>query len=151
MDPDRFAALPPLQAVRKIIAAGRELRQKIDSEPLGRVLRELQTMKKSLDDIDFRLACALDLAVTPDMRKRTRRYARWADHPDRNFNQLRSRLAAVFADFYRLSDAVDEGKGSAAAARELPQLRKRLDSTVSAVRQWLDRHPGRNKIDDPYL
>ena len=150
-DPDQFAGLPPLQAVRKIIAAQQELRERIDSEPLGRVLREMQAMKKSLDDIDFRLACALDLAVTPEMRERTRRHARWIDHPDRNFNQLRSRLAAVFADFYRLSDAIDEGKGSAAVAGELPQLKERLDSTVSAVQQWLDSHPDRDKIDDPYL
>ncbi|MBO4633437.1 MAG: hypothetical protein J5858_16090, partial [Lentisphaeria bacterium] len=47
LDPDRFAALPPLQAVRKIIAAGRKLRKRIDSEPLGLVLCELQSMKKS--------------------------------------------------------------------------------------------------------
>jgi len=83
------------------------------------------------------------------MRKKTPRYARWTTHPDPKFNQLRSDLLAILADFYRLSDGIDDGKGSAESLKELPQLKQRMEKTVPTIHQWLDGHPEREKIDNP--
>ena len=147
-DPDRLKSLPPRQALEKLFGDYRDLQRKIAKAPLGQVLREMDAIQREIDETDFLLCCALELTVTPEMRKKTPRYTRWCAHPDPEFNRLREELAALMADYYRLRDGIEEGKGSAAAQKELPELKKRAQQVIPAVQAWVRKHPV--KIHDPY-
>lgn len=83
------------------------------------------------------------------MRKNTKRYARWTPHPDKNFEKIRNDLAADFAGFYKISDAVETG-GGAKAAGGIGKPRKKVEKDAAAARAWLANHPNKNLIDDPY-
>ena len=148
-DPEKFRPLPPRQALEKLLAAYADLQKRIEAAPLGKVLAEMDRIQRGLDETDFLLCCALEAVVTPEMRKNTKRYDRWCAHPDPEFTRLREELVSVMADYYRLRDGIEEGKGSAAAAAALPELKKRADKVVPAIRAWVRKQPG--KIHDPYL
>ena len=135
-------------SLETLLADYAALKQQIGQAPLGAVLREMDAIQKQLDETDFLLACALESTVTPEMRKKTPRYQRWCAHPDPEFNRLREELAALMADYYRLRDGIEEGKGSAAAQKELPELKKRVEQVIPAIQAWVRKHP--EKIHDPY-
>ena len=52
------------------------------------------------------------------------------------------------ADYYRIRDGLEEGRGSAAAAKALPDLRKRAERIIPAVWAWVRKQKG--KIDNPF-
>ena len=147
-DPERLCSLVPRKALETLLADYAALKQKIEQAPLGEVLREMDAVQKQLDETDFLLCCALESTVTPEMRKKTPRYQRWCAHPDADFTRLREDLAGVMADYYRLRDGIEEGKGSAAARKELPALKKRVEQVVPAIQAWVRKHP--EKIHDPF-
>ena len=138
----------PRQALEKLLFDFSALRKRVEASPQGQVIRELNRIRRGIDATDFLLCRALEAAVTPDMRKKTRRYARWCAHPDPEFNRLRDELAALMADYYRIRDGLEEGRGSAAAAKALPDLRKRADRIIPAVWAWVRKQPA--KIDNPF-
>jgi hypothetical protein len=148
VDPDSFRKLPPLQAVKALLKEQALLEKKLASGKVGKILSDLEETRQALDKIEFRLCCALELTVTPDMRKATKRYARFAPHPDKKFQAIRMDLAKAFAHFYALADKVETGGGFKAAAG----LEKVKADALKAAREagnWLDNHPRRNEIDDP--
>lgn len=83
------------------------------------------------------------------MRKNTKRYARWSPHQDMNFEKIRNNLAADFARFYSISDAVETGGGTK-AAEGITRLRRKVEKDAAAARAWLASHPQKELIDDPY-
>ena len=145
---EKFSSLPPRQALEKALNAYAELQRRIDNAPLGTALREMNVIQKMLDETDFALCCGLELVVTPEMRKNTPRYERWCAHPDPDFNRMRDELVAVMADYYRLRDGIEEGKGSTEALKELPVLHQRTERITTEVQNWLQKHP--EKIHDPF-
>lgn len=150
VDPKTFAALPAREALEALFREQDALEKRIAASPLGNILKDLNAIERCLNRIDFRLAQALELVVTPEMRQKTPRYQRWCPHPDPKFNALRERLAGIFADYYRIADSIDEGGGSGGKAAEAAALRKAAEAAAGAVDAWLDTHPERSRIDDPY-
>ena len=147
-DPDTFKKLPPLQALKALFKEQALLEKKLASGEVGKILADLEETRQTLDKIEFRLCCALELTVTPEMRKATKRYARYVPHPDKKFQTIRMDLAKAFAHFYALADKVETGGGFKAAAG----LKKVKADALKAAREahnWLDAHPRRNEIDDP--
>ena len=138
----------PRQALEKLLFDFSALRKRVEASPQGQVIRELNRIRRGIDATDFLLCRALEAAVTPDMRKNTKRNARWCAHPDPEFNRLRDELAALMADYYRIRDGLEEGWGSAAAAKALPDLRKRAERIIPAVWAWVRKQPV--KIDNPF-
>ena len=149
VDPDTFRTVPILKGLRALLKEQQELEKRLASGKTGQLLADLEATRRILDDIEFRLCCALDIVVTDEMRKNTKRYARWSPHPDKNFEKIRNDLAADFAGFYRISDAVETG-GGAKAAEGIGKLRKKVEKDAAAARAWLANHPNKNLIDDPY-
>ncbi len=149
-NPDNFAKLPPKKALEALLAERKALEERIAKAPLGKVLEDMEKVRSMLDKADFRLCQAKALTITPEMRQKTPKYSRWTAHCDSNFNRIRERMAKTFAHYYRLLDAIDNGEGSKTAANELPALLKEADEAVTEVNSWLDNHPERAKMDDPY-
>ena len=145
---NRRNQLSPRQALEKMLFDFSALRKRVEASPQGQVIRELNRIRRGIDATDFLLCRALEAAVTPDMRKNTKRYARWCAHPDPEFNRLREELAALMADYYRIRDGLEEGQGSAAAAKALPDLRKRADRIIPAIWAWVRKQPV--TIDNPF-
>ena len=150
VDPDSFKKNPPQKALALLLDEYGKLQSRLDKTPLGKVMKEMEALQAKMDAMEFRLCCALELVVTPAMRKNTRRYVRWVAHPDKKYEQLRQRFAAVFARFYRIQDAIWEGKGVGNAEKELPAIRKEAESVIAGLNAWLDNHPEKASIDDPY-
>ena len=150
VDPDSFKKNPPQKALALLLNEYGKLQSRLDKTPLGKVMKEMEQLQEKMDAMEFRLCCALELVVTPEMRKNTRRYVRWVAHPDKNYEQLRQRFAAVFARFYRIQDAIWEGKGIGNAEKELPAIKKEAISVIAGLNAWLDNHPEKASIDDPY-
>jgi hypothetical protein len=147
-DPDTFKKLPPLQALKALFKEQALLEKKLASGEVGKILADLEETRQTLDKIEFRLCCALELTVTPEMRKATKRYARYAPHPDKKFQAIRMDLAKAFAHFYALADKVETGGGFKAAAN-LKQVKAAALKAARDAHNWLDNHPRRNEIDDP--
>ena len=59
---------------------------------------------------------------------------------------LRTELAAAYADFYAVSDQLDEGVAVSADAAN--KACRRLESAAAKMHAYLDKH--KNRIDDPY-
>ncbi|MFA6931647.1 MAG: hypothetical protein WCT05_15080 [Lentisphaeria bacterium] len=150
IDPQNLADRGALQSLLALLEERRILERRITEAPLGNILLALENIRERLDKIDFRLCCALELVVTPEMRENTPRYKRWIPHPDAKFQAIRNRLVKVFADFYRISDHLDVGLGSKDVAPEIPALERESIAVTAAVSTWLDQHPNRAAIDDPY-
>ena len=147
-DPEIFSSLPPRQALERVLESYAKLQQRITSVPLGKALQLLDAIQDLLDKTDFALCCSLELVVTPEMRKNTPRYERWCAHPDPEYNRLREELVSVMADYYRLRDGIEEGRGSNAAQQELPALYKKTCQVTTDIGNWLQKHP--EKIHDPF-
>ena len=145
---NRRNQLSPRQALEKLLFDFSALRKRVEASPQGQVIRELNRIRRGIDETDFLLCRALEAAVTPEMRKNTKRYARWCAHPEPEFNRLREDLAALMADYYRIRDELEEGRGSAAAAKALPDLKKRAARIIPAVWAWVRKQP--IKIDNPF-
>ena len=148
VNPDTFKKLPPLQALKALFKEQTALEKKLSSGQVGKILADIEETRKTLDNIEYRLCCALELTVTPEMRKATPRYGRFVAHPDKNFQAIRMDLAKAFANFYAMSDKVEIGGGFKAAAA----LNKVKADALKAAREahaWLDAHPRRKEIDDP--
>ena len=148
VDPDTFRKLPPLQAVKALLKEQCALEKKLASGEAGKILADIEETRQTLDKIEFRLCCALDIVVPPEMRNATKRYARFVPHPDKNFQAIRMELARAFANFYALSDKVETGGGFKAAAG-LQKVKADALKAAAAAHKWLDNHPRRNEIDDP--
>ena len=89
VDPDTFKKLPPLQALKALFKEQAALEKKLSSGQVGKILADIEETRKTLDNIEYRLCCALELTVTPEMRKATPRYGRFVAHPDKKFQAIR--------------------------------------------------------------
>ena len=148
VDPDTFKKLPALKALQALLKEQSDLEKRLAASKAGKLLADIESTRQTLDKIEFRLCCALDIAVTPEMRKATRRYGRFVPHPDKKFQSIRMRLAKAFAAFYALSDAVDNGGGYKAASG-ISKVKADAESAAQDAHAWLDNHPEKALIDDP--
>ena len=146
IDPDTLAKLPPHQAVTRLIAEYAALEKRIAATPFGKIKAQVAKTREVLENIEFRLCRAYEIAVPAEVFKKTRRYARFAPHPDKEFMALRTELAAAYADFYAVSDQLDEGVSVSADAAN--KACSRLESAAAKMHAYLDKH--KNRIDDPY-
>ena len=148
VDPDALLKNPPRKALALLLEEREKLQTRIDASPLGRLMKKMESLQSKLDAMDFRLCCARELVVTPEMWKATRRYARWTAHPDKNYESLRQRLAAVFARYYVIFDKVWSGRETGDSEKELDAIAKEADEVLAGLTAWLDARA--SEIDDPY-
>ncbi len=146
IDPDSLAKLPPHQAVTKLVAEYAALEKRIAATPIGKLKAQIAKTREVLEKIEFRLCRAMEVAVPKEVSQKTGRYARFAPHPDKEFMALRTELAAAYADFYAISDQVDEG--IAVNADAVNKMCSRLESAAAKMHTYLDKY--KDRIDDPY-
>ena len=68
--------------------------------------------------------------------------------PDKNYESLRQRLAAVFARYYVIFDKVWSGRETGDSEKELDAIAKEADEVLAGLTAWLDARA--SEIDDPY-
>ena len=146
--PDKFAVLKPEQALRTLLKARADAEKMFARTPAAAVSAKFDECRRLLDAVDFRLCCALEAAVTPDMIKKTRRYAAWCPHPDPEFNTLRTNLKYTFAEFYRLYDLIRKGSGVMVHKNAIEALYRKVRKECASVHAYLDKR--KQLIDDPY-
>ena len=147
INPDTLTKLPPYQAVTKLLAEYAALEKRIAVSPIGKIRAEVAAVREVLEKIEFRLCCAWEIAVPPEVFKKTPRYTRFVPHPDKEFMALRTELAAAYADFFAISDKVDEGVSVKTDA--VYKMSQRLRAAAEKMHAYLDKRKAR--IDNPYV
>ena len=75
------------------------------------------------------------------------RLAGFTPHSDKEFMALRTELAAAYADFFAISDKVDEGVS--VKVETVNKMSKRLRTAAEKMHAYLDKHKA--QIDNPYV
>lgn len=149
-DLEALRKMPPAKALESMFSEFAKLEAAIQASPLGKTLAEMQEIRGVLDEIDFRLGTARKLVVTEDMEKNTKLYARWVPHPDAKYEAIRNRLARAFGEFYRITDLIDTGTFTPELAAAVTALLPQAREAAQEAHAWLDNHPDKAMIDDPY-
>jgi hypothetical protein len=149
-DLQELRKMPAEKALTSLFAEFERLDKAVQASPLGKTMASIEEIRDALDEIDFRLCSARKLIVTPEMEEETKLYARWTAHPDEQYEELRGRLAWAFGEFYRIIDMIDTGTFTAELADAANALHPKAIQAAKDAHVWLDKHPERELIDDPY-
>ncbi len=149
-DLEALRKMPPAKALESLFAEFAKLEAAIQASPLGKTLAEMQEIRSALDEIDFRLGTARKLVVTEEMKQNTKLYARWVPHPDAKYEAIRNRLVRAFGEFYRITDLIDTGTFTPELAAAVTALVPQAREAAQEAHAWLDNHPDKAMIDDPY-
>ena len=94
-------------------------------------------MRKYLGHKDFELIQNVEYIITPEMFKKTPKWARYGADPDTAFQQLKDKVIADFCDVNRLTDYLDNGGNAEKVLSELEalnvQVRKNMEALMNAV------------------
>ena len=149
IDPDKIAGKTILDKTKQLLKEYANLEKAMTKGAAGKALKSLDDIKIMVNDIDFKLSCAWELAVPESLLKATKRYGRFGKHPDPKFQEIKTRLTRAFADYFAMTDAVENG-GGFKALKNVEELKRRMHTAVKDVEQWIDKHPEKAIIDDPY-
>ena len=148
IDPDKFAKLPGRQALSSLNAEFDKLNKAIAASPLGKVMEDIEFMRRFAGQLDFDLTRDLELIITPEMAKATPRYGRWVKHPDQKLQQIKDALLDDYRKLGFLTDALAEGGNAAKLAPEVSALRKKLVSDAAAIREYMKSKAKSRKRDN---
>ena len=149
IDPDKIVAKTSLDKVKLLLAQYAKLENLMTKGAAGAALKTLNDIKEIVNKIDFRLSCAWELAVPESLHKATKRYKRYGQHPDAKFQEMKNRLTRAFADYFAMTDAVENG-GGFKAVKNINELKTRISQAANDVENWIQNHPEKAIIDDPY-
>ena len=148
-NPDKIAGKNSLEKTRNLIALYQKLEKDMTVGKAGAAIKTLEEIKNMVNDIDFKLTCAWELAVPEKLYKSTKRYARYGKHPDAKFQAMKERLVSAFADYFAMTDAVENGAGFK-AVEKIDSLKQRVASAAKDIENWIKNHPDKHLIDDPF-
>ena len=149
INPDKIAGKTTLAKTKALLAEYAKLEKDMTKGPAGLTIKTLEEIKNIVNDIDFKLTCAWELAVPEKLYKSTKRYARYGKHPDAKFQAMKERLLVAFADYFTMTDAVESGAGFKATAK-INDLKSRVSSAAKEIENWINNHPQKHLIDDPF-
>jgi uncharacterized protein YukE len=90
--------------------------------------------------------------VTPEMRRATPRYRRWAKNPDQELQQARETLRNLFYEYNRLNDKLWNGSASAAdMLSKAKTLKKNSETAHSNIQALLNRKSKAEDVDNPLI
>ena len=137
IDPWKFDKLPGRQALAALNKEFAELNARIDAAPLGKAWKLLTDIRKYLGHKDFELIQNVEYIITPEMFKKTPKWARYGADSDTAFQQLKDKVIADFSDVNRLTDYLDNGGNAEKILPELDTLdvrvRKNMEALMNAV------------------
>jgi hypothetical protein len=62
---------------------------------------------------------------------------------------MKERLLVAFADYFTMTDSVESGAGFKATAK-INDLKSRVSSAAKDIENWINNHPQKHLIDDPF-
>ena len=137
IDPYKFAKLPGRLALSNLMKEFNALNNRINSAPLGKAMKIMNNLRHYLGHQDFELSRNADYIVTPEMFKKTKRWSRYVKDTDVQFQNLKDKIIANFADVNRLTDYLDNGNNAAKILPELEKLdketRQNMENFMKAV------------------
>jgi hypothetical protein len=144
--------LPPRQGLAEFQRRRTRLDREIANSAAGKMLRLLEQTKQNIDKLDFLFATHMKTLVTPEMRRATPRYRRWAKNPDQELQQARETLRNLFYEYNRLNDKLWNGSASAAdMLSKAKTLKKNSETAHSNIQALLNRKSKAEDVDNPLI
>jgi hypothetical protein len=137
INPFKFAKLPGRQAYSYLMKEFDLLNQRINAAPLGKAMKIITSLRHYLGHQDFELTRNAEYIVTPEMFKQTKRWSRYVKDTDVQFQNLKDKVIANFAQVNRLTDYLDNGNDAKNILPELIKLdkeaRNNMENFMKAV------------------
>ena len=133
IDPWKFDKLPGRQALAALNREFDALNAKINASPLGKAMQLLTDMRKYLGKKDFELVQNVEFIITPEMYRKTPKYARYGADSDKAFQKLKDDVIADFSEVNRLTDYMDNGGNAAKVLPELEALNVKVRNDMEAL------------------